>query len=79
MRAARNQAGDVRHVEDVSRANLVGDLAHAGEIPQPRIGAAAADDGLGLLALGDGLELVVVDELRCRAAPDKKWAGRACR
>ncbi len=62
MRAAGDEAGDVRHVEDVDRANLVGDLAHAGEIPQPRIGAAAADDGLGLFALGDGFELVVVDE-----------------
>ena len=63
MHAAGDQAGDVGHVEDVNRADLVGDLAHAREIPQARIGAAAADDGLGLFALGDGFQLVVVDEL----------------
>ena len=62
MHAAGNQAGDVGHVEDVDGADLVGDLAHAGEVPEARIGAAAADDGLGLFALGNGFEFVVVDE-----------------
>ncbi len=61
MHAAGDQAGDVRHVEDVNRAHLVGDLAHAREVPQARIGAGAADDDLGLFLRGDGFHLVVVD------------------
>ena len=39
----------------------VGDLAHAGEVEEARISAAAADDDFGILADGDLLELVVVD------------------
>ena len=41
--------------------DCVGDLAHAGEVEEAGIGAAAADDDFGLLADGDLLELVVVD------------------
>ena len=63
MHAARDKARDVRHVEDVDRAHLVGNLSHAGKIPESRIGAAATDDGLGLLPLGNRLQLVVVDQL----------------
>ena len=73
MHAARHQTGDVRHVEDVHRAHLVGDLPHAGEIPEPRIGAAAADDGLGPFALGNGFQFVVVDQLGIFAHTIKRW------
>ena len=52
MHAARDQAGNVRHVEDINRAHLVGNQPHAGKVPQPRVGAAAANDGLGPLAFG---------------------------
>ena len=45
----------------IERANLVGNLAHAREVDDARIGAAAADDQLGLLALGNLLQFVVVD------------------
>ena len=31
MRAARDQTGEVRHVHQIERAHLVGDLAHARE------------------------------------------------
>ena len=79
MDAAGDQAGDVGHVEDVVRANLVCDLAHAGEVPEAGIGAASADDDLGLFADGDGFELVVVDESRCRGGPGRRWCDRACR
>ena len=74
MRPAGDEAGDVRHIEDVHRADLVGDLAHAREIPQARICAGAADDDLGLFAHGDGFEFVVVDDF-C-VAPDSV-KGRA--
>ena len=55
VRAARDQAGDVRHVEYVNRATLSAICAHAGEVPEAGIGAAAADDRLGLFAHGDRL------------------------
>ncbi len=64
MRAARHQSCDMRHVEDVSRADLVGDLPHPRKIPQPRIRAASADNHLRLLALRNRFQLVVVDRLR---------------
>src|SRR5580692_3746478 len=63
MNATGNEAGNVGHVKDVEGANFVGDLAHAGEVPQAGIGAATTNDGLGLFADGDGLKLVVVDKL----------------
>ena len=61
MRAARDQSGKVRHVHEVKRADLVGNLAHAREVNDARIRAAAADDQFGALFLGQLFQLVVVD------------------
>src|SRR6185503_3774697 len=58
---AGHESGKMRHVYQVERANFVGDLAHAGEVNDPRIRAAAADDQLRTLALGNLLKIVVVD------------------
>src|SRR5271157_1952134 len=63
MRASSDQSGEVRHVNQVQRANFVGNLAHAREIDEPRIGAAAADDQLWPLALSDLLQIVVINGL----------------
>src|SRR5215510_12744200 len=63
MSAAGNQAGEVRHVDQVQRADFIGDLAHAGEINDAWISAAAADDQLGTLALGDAFQFVVINGL----------------
>ena len=63
MHAARNQSGEMRHVDQVERAHFVGDLAHAGKINDSRIGAASADDQLGAFFLGQLLQIVVVDGL----------------
>ena len=63
MRAAGDQSGEVRHVDHEQRARLVGDLAHAGEIDDPRIGAATADDHLGMMFERKLFEIVVVDGL----------------
>src|SRR4029077_19121685 len=52
MYAARDQASEVRHVHQVESTDLVGDLPHAREINNARIGAAAADDHLGPLFFG---------------------------
>ncbi len=56
-----DEAGEVGHVDDEQRSDLVGDLAHAGEVEDARIGAASADDDLGFFGHGDGFEFVVVD------------------
>jgi len=50
MRAARDQPGEMRHVDQQVCADLVGDLAEALEVPEARIGAAAAMMILGLLS-----------------------------
>ena len=63
MHASGDQSGEVRHVHQVDGSDLVGDLPHAGEVDDARIGRAAADDELGLLAHGDGLHLVIVEGL----------------
>ncbi len=53
MRATGHESGDVRHVEDVFGTDFIGNLPHAGEIPQARICAGSADDDLWLFALGN--------------------------
>src|SRR5579864_887075 len=63
MNSACDQAGKVSHVHQVQRADLVGDLPHAGEIDDAGIGAAAADDHLGPLFFSKLLQIVVVDGL----------------
>ncbi len=61
--AACDQSGEVRHVHQEERADFVGNLAHAGEIDDARIGAAAADDQLGVFFLRQLFQIVVVDGL----------------
>ena len=61
MRAARDQSRKVRHVDQIERANFVGNLPHAGEVDDPRIRAAAADDQLWAFFLGELFQLVVVN------------------
>ena len=39
MHAAGDEAGEVRHVDQVEGADFVGDLAHAGEVDGAGIGA----------------------------------------
>ena len=48
MLAARDQAGNMRHVDHEVGTDLIGDLAEAGEVPDAAIGGAAGDDQLGL-------------------------------
>ena len=74
MYAARDQAGNVRHIEDVECAHLVGNLAHAREIPQARVSAGAADDDLRLFLLGNLFHLVVIDGLGVAAHVIKRGA-----
>ena len=57
MHATGNQSGEVRHVDQVERADFVGNLAHAGEVDDARIGAPATDDELRTLVLGESSRL----------------------
>ena len=49
MRAARDKAGEMRHVNQKKRANLVRDLPEPLEIDDARIGRAARDDQARLM------------------------------
>ena len=61
MRAAGDEAGEMRHVDHQVGADLVGDLAEAAEVDDARIGRAAGDDHLRPVLLGEPLDLVHVD------------------
>jgi hypothetical protein len=63
MRAARDEAGEVRHVDQQVRADLVGDGAERGEVPMARIGGPAGDDHLRLVLVGEAADLVDIDAL----------------
>ena len=41
---ARDQAGEMRHVNHQHRAGLIGDLAHQPEVDQPRVSRVPRDD-----------------------------------
>ena len=61
MRAAGDEAGDVRDVGDEDRADLVGDLGERREVDGARDRGAAAEDELRPLGLGELADLVDVD------------------
>src|SRR5208283_1497967 len=63
MRPAGYQTGEVRHVHEVDRADFVGNLPHADEINESRIGASTANNELLPLAFGDAFQIVIVDGL----------------
>src|SRR5271157_5599169 len=63
MRPAGYQTSEVRHVHQVERVHFVGNLPHSDEIDESRIGAAAANDELRPLALGNTFQIVIVDGL----------------
>ena len=46
MNAGGNQAREVRHVGEEERADLVGDRAERGEVPEARVGGGPGDDHL---------------------------------
>ncbi len=62
MHAARDQAGEVRHVHHEQRADFLRDRGERGEVDDARVRAPARDDQLGLLRPRQVAHLVVVDE-----------------
>ena len=67
--ARRDEARDVGHVDEQQRPDAMGDLRHALEVDDPRIGRRAGDDHLGPDFAGLGLERVVVDPLGVLSTP----------
>src|SRR5260370_14834409 len=61
MHPASDEAGEVGHIDHEIGADFVRDGAHAREVEQAWISAAATYDDLWLLALRGGFELVVVN------------------
>ena len=64
MRSSRHQAREVRHIDQIERADFVRNLTHAGEVDDPRISAAAANNQLRALRRGDLFQVVVINRLR---------------
>ena len=63
---ACDEPGEVGHVDQQRRSDLVGDLAHPREVDQPGVGRVAGDDDEGAELAGQGGDHVVVDEARDR-------------
>ncbi len=79
MHPARHQSGEVRHVHQQQGAGGVGDGPDAGEVDHPRIRAAAGDNHLRLMLLGQALHLVVVQRLGVLLHPVRKHLVRLAR
>ena len=69
MRAAGDQAGEMRHVDHQDGADRVGNLAEAAEIKDARIGRTTGDDHLGPVLAGQLLHLVEVDTVVVARTP----------
>ena len=63
MRSTGHQSREVRHIHKKERANFICDLTHAGEINNPRISAAAANNQPRTLRHGDFFQVIIVDRL----------------
>jgi hypothetical protein len=59
-----DEPGEMRHVAEQERADLVGDRAELPRLDRARVGRAAADDQLRPVLLGEREHLVVVDPHR---------------
>ena len=57
-----DQAGEVGHVDEQVGTHGIGDGAEAGEVQHLGVGGVAGDDDLGLVFLGQALDLGVVDQ-----------------
>ena len=64
VHAGCDEAREVGHVHPQVRADLVGDLAEAGEVELTRIRRPAGDDDPGLVLDGEAVHLVHVDQTR---------------
>ena len=63
MDAGGAQARDVRDIGHEVRPHRVGNCAEAREVDRARVRRVAADDDLGLVFLGQALDLVVIEQL----------------
>src|SRR5881398_1718472 len=68
-----HEPGDMRHVHDEDRADLVGDAPERREIDDARVGATAADQDTGALAARDLAHLVIINP--AGVFPDSVMSG----
>jgi hypothetical protein len=61
--AGGHEAREVGHVGEEERADLVGDRAEGGEVPEARVGGGAGDDHLRPALTGQRADLVHVDQV----------------
>src|SRR5215831_12710356 len=71
MRAAGNEAGKMRHVDDKVGADVIGDFAETAEVKDARISGTAGDDELGAMLARKPRDLVHVDPMVI--APYSVW------
>ena len=64
VQPGRDEPGEMGHVAEEQRADLVGDLAEAVGLDRARVRGAAADDQLRPVLLREREHLVVVDDVR---------------
>ena len=62
VQTGRNQAGDVGHVDEQQRPDLVSDGAETREVQHARIGRETGDDHLRLMLDGQAFDFVVIDQ-----------------
>ena len=78
VQSRRDEPGEVGHVAEEERADLVRDLAEAPGLDRARIRRAAADDQLRPVLLREREDVVVVDEVRLprdAVVDDRRRAG----
>ena len=63
MRPARDQPGEMRHVDHQQRIDRVRDLSEPGKVDPARIGRSARDDQLGMIFVRQFGDRVIIDPL----------------
>src|SRR5262249_37719616 len=63
MNSPGYQTGKMRHIHEVQRADLIGDLAHARKVDNAGISATSSDDELGSFLLRELFQIIVVNPL----------------
>ena len=63
MHAASDQSGKMRHINEEHRTDFIGNRTEPGEIDNARIGRTTCDNQLGLMLLGQRLDLIEIDQM----------------
>src|SRR6185369_4214522 len=61
MNSSGDQSSEVRHVHQIERTHLVGNLAHASEVDNSRVRASAADNELRSFLFRKFFQITIID------------------